>query len=736
MNPFPLPVPLEQRTSPLDFIPDLPDTLGHGAKMWRVMSGLKITQGRLAGKTLGEVAPPWQEKAVRTLYGSTDEAGIRTFDEWFLYISKKNGKAQCVNTPLLTSQGWKTMGTVNPGDYVYGLDGKLTRVLHRTPPMIDHECFRVTFSEGGSVIADADHLWMTSTNASRRRAKWHEKNPGHPGNADPWSVITTKEVSETLEVSSNPGDWNHQVPLSPVLDCADAELLRDRPDKPTRANTVKIVSCEPVPSVPVCCISVAADDGMFLVGEGLIPTHNSTFTGMLVVAHALAFPEDRGLCIVLASTKEQAGIVYDSMASTVEADPFLMSLFLVRRYKSDILHKATNTVLKAVACELSSTVGQIPSLYVVDEVHLIGLVQKGAALIRQLSSGAAVRPNPMGIYLTTAPVGKSAGIFNSTYNRAKRILSGKAPNDRMMPTVFELPDIEGFNVEDPKYWWMSNPSLGVTFTQNWLEREFEIAKGDPDPSALMNFYSQHLNIHAEDKFGVNFWIPGEVWDSFGDISVSLANIIALSDVLYASVDLGYRDDPSAIVVMGERSLGENGKLYTVWCQQYLSRAGYEKRKSQVAYDDYIASGELIVSEQENADQVGMTKLIFELADSSRLAAVGVDPMGLVEFAAALEARKIPVIGIKQGYQLNPSLISFERKLYSGEMLHDGRPMLRWNVANGQLTERGQAMALTKPQELQHSAQKIDGLVCMVMCVALADDPEIKPRPVDVLAMIG
>ena len=552
-SPFPLPIPHTARTSPLDFIPNLPDTIGDGERMWRVLSRMKITQGKLAGKTLGEVAPPWQQKMIKTIYGFTDDQGIRRFDELFLYVAKKAGK--------------------------------------------------------------------------------------------------------------------------------------------------------------------------------------SSLTGMLLVAHALTFPEPRGLCIVLASTKEQASIVYDSMASTIEADGYLLKQFLIRRYKSDIIHKATNTVLKAVSCELSSTVGQIPSFYVVDELHLIGMIQKGAALVRQLSSGAAVRPNPMGIYITTAPVGKSAGIFNSTYNRAKRIQAGKSQNDRMLPILFEMPDDDDFDVENPKNWWMSNPSVGTTFTQEWLEREFEIAKSDPDPSALMNFYSQHLNIHAEDKFGVTNWIPTEVWDKFADVSVSLENIIQLSEIIYVSVDLGYRDDPSAIAVMGERTIDDE-VYYTIWSQQYLHKDGYNKRREHVPYDDFIASGELLVSERDNNDMVEMTKIVFELKDTGRLAAVGVDPMGLIEFAATLEAKKIEVIGIKQGYQMNPSLISFERNLYGGKIVHGGKPMLRWNIGNGQLQERGQAMALTKPSDMKGGSQKIDGLVCCVMCMALADDPEIKPKNLDIAGMIG
>jgi hypothetical protein len=48
-----------------------------------------------------------------------------------------------------------------------------------------------------------------------------------------------------------------------------------RPSGLAFSGSRRIVSCERIPSVPVKCIKVAAPSGMFLAGEGMIPTHNS-----------------------------------------------------------------------------------------------------------------------------------------------------------------------------------------------------------------------------------------------------------------------------------------------------------------------------------------------------------------------------------------------------------------------------------------------------------------------------
>lgn len=537
---FPLPIPHESRTDPCQFIPDCEDRHGAGERMWGIMSMLRITQGKLAGKTLGEVAPPWQEKWVKTLYGSTDDNGRRTYDEAFLLIAKKQGK--------------------------------------------------------------------------------------------------------------------------------------------------------------------------------------STISGMLAIAHTIAFPENRGVGIILADSKEQAGLVYDSMASTVEADPFLAEQFHVRRYRADIIHRETQTHLKAVAAEFAAVVGQIPSFYIVDELHLLGLKPKGGQLVKQLSSGIAVRDNPLGIYITTAPVGHASGIYTSTYNRAHRILDGDTEGERMLPVCFEMPP--DADVDDSSFWWMANPSMGYTISEEWLVREHRIAKQDPDPGTYANFLSQHLNIHAQERLGVDRWIPTDVWDAFAVEGVTLDFIKRECSPIFASVDAGYRGDASCLLVMGQHSDG----TWKLWDHQWLHADAYNAAKDKVPYDDFIEAGELTVGERENQDAVEIYAEIRKLHQTGQLVAVGVDPAKLKSLVLKMEDSGIVVYSVPQGWKLNPHIIETERMIYSGEIEHAGGPMLRWNFANCHLAERGQARALTKPAEIQSGGSggalsKIDGAVCVVMAVAVATDPE-------------
>ena len=102
-----------------------------------------------------------------------------------IYGPEGSGKALALDTPIPTPKGWTTMGELSPGQEVFAGDGSTTRVTFTTPVMTDHECFRVRFSDGTEIVADADHQWVTTT-------LW--------GRTERWSpaVVTTRDMRATL----------------------------------------------------------------------------------------------------------------------------------------------------------------------------------------------------------------------------------------------------------------------------------------------------------------------------------------------------------------------------------------------------------------------------------------------------------------------------------------------------------------------------------------------------------
>jgi DNA segregation ATPase FtsK/SpoIIIE-like protein len=79
------------------------------------------------------------------------------------------GKALALDTPIPTPQGWTTMGEVQVGAEVFDERGRRCTVVAATPVMHDRPCYEVEFSDGTVIVADAEHLWQTSTVAGRQQ---------------------------------------------------------------------------------------------------------------------------------------------------------------------------------------------------------------------------------------------------------------------------------------------------------------------------------------------------------------------------------------------------------------------------------------------------------------------------------------------------------------------------------------------------------------------------------------
>ena len=79
----------------------------------------------------------------------------------------KSGKAQPLESSILTPTGWSTMGAIKPGDWVIGFNGLPVMVIQTHPQGI-MPCYRVTMSDGSNTETTADHLWLLQTHYDRR----------------------------------------------------------------------------------------------------------------------------------------------------------------------------------------------------------------------------------------------------------------------------------------------------------------------------------------------------------------------------------------------------------------------------------------------------------------------------------------------------------------------------------------------------------------------------------------
>ncbi len=131
------------------------------------------------------------------------------------------GEALAVDTLISTPCGWRIMGELKVGDYVFGDDGAPAKISWVSDVAINRPCYKVLFSDGETIVADENHKWFTHTCS----AKQYRNREKYPNNTIFPSVVTTKEALETLTRSDKNGKRsNHSIQIAKPVQYQEKEL--------------------------------------------------------------------------------------------------------------------------------------------------------------------------------------------------------------------------------------------------------------------------------------------------------------------------------------------------------------------------------------------------------------------------------------------------------------------------------------------------------------------------------
>ncbi len=162
-----------------------------------------LCQGGILSKRLsGYEERPAQIEMARLVARSLVEARPAVVE-----AATGTGKALDVDTPIPTPTGWKRMGDLVVGDFVFDEKGHPTRVIAAFDVMYDRTCYEVVFSDGSSLVADAEHEWASYTSVDRSWAKRRRTDTYMARNfitsnqlAMLTQLITLSQIDDTLSV--------------------------------------------------------------------------------------------------------------------------------------------------------------------------------------------------------------------------------------------------------------------------------------------------------------------------------------------------------------------------------------------------------------------------------------------------------------------------------------------------------------------------------------------------------
>lgn len=263
------------------------DTMLLEAKNYIVDSGLLFLEKNRAEKD--RFYEPRREVLLKhNIIQSLQDLVDDKIDFFSLSLPPGCGKLLADDTPVLTESGWKNHGDLVVGDRVYGIDGKLKKVLHVFPK--DTADCLVTFSNGEQIQCHKNHEWLV-----------------FDGFTDKYRIISTKDLQKENHLK-----YRYEIIREDFPIVSNKEFTRDV----AIPKSVYIRSIKKVKPKPGNCIQV--EDGIYCAGRTMIPTHNSTLEIFFLALVGGWFPNDFNLSSAHSSILTRS--IYDGINEILD-DP-------------------------------------------------------------------------------------------------------------------------------------------------------------------------------------------------------------------------------------------------------------------------------------------------------------------------------------------------------------------------------------------------------------------------------
>ena len=289
-------------------------------------------------------------------------------------------------------------------------------------------------------------------------------------------------------------------------------------------------------------------------------------------------------------------------------------------------------------------------------------------------------------------------------------------------------------------WPMVTPNAGRSITIGRLVDEFETAnaKGGDE---LRGWASQHLNIEIGLALRSDRWVGADFWERRSRPGLGLDEVLERSEVIAIGIDGGGLEDLLGLSVLGR---DRETREWLSWARAWVHRSMLERRKHEaVALEDIAAAGDLVLVDDLGSDVSELAQIVARCYATGKMAAtvgepgtgepkpapmIGLDPAGVGAILDALVLADVPqdlVIGISQGWKLNASIKTAERKLAQGILVHGGQSLMAYAVSNARVEPKGNAILITKQAS---GAGKIDPLMALFNAVSLMALNPVPIRP--------
>ena len=404
--------------------------------------------------------------------------------------------------------------------------------------------------------------------------------------------------------------------------------------------------------------------------------------------------------IIAASTREQAGLLYNYIYNQILLSPVLRKI--MEGYRKEIRLKGMAGRIKTITSDGLKNHGLNPSLILCDELHA-WTETGGPVLWEALTTAMGARDSRL-VSITTA--GTQYSFAHTLHEYARGVMTGQIEDKYWDAMIFKAD--EDADPLDPKVYKSKkvNPSIDVAVKGDFLDMIATKAKNDQ--SVLLSFRKLHLNQWSGTSapfIDINEWNALAV-DSPPE---SLENWQC-----FLGVDLANVSDFNAFAVIWK----SGAKYYTE--QHYLiteEMLNNREKKLPSLIHDWIKKGLVRVVPGKVVTNEDRLALIDELINQHDIERILFDPWNAHEVTAKLEETygEDFCLGVRQSVaHISEPMKLLYNLAKTGNIHHNGNTVTSWMFGNVMLErDKNENWHYNKAKV----SEKIDGVAAIVTGLA-------------------
>lgn len=411
----------------------------------------------------------------------------------------------------------------------------------------------------------------------------------------------------------------------------------------------------------------------------------------------------------LANKKDQAQILFKEAKKICMISPELKGYLGKDNILKDTINDfETNSFFQPLSADANTLDGLNPHKVELDETH----EYKTSELRDVMKSAQGNRLNPMLDIISTAGFNKTYWFYEYLQN-ALGILEGNYVDDSMFIMYYTQDSEE--EIYDPKLRIKSNPNLGVSIQNKYLDEQVNKMKNNP--STRVGVLTKNFNMFVD---SATTWIESEIWNA------QYKPIHWLQDqsikAVYGGIDLASSRDIYAITWLYELHNGTYYITHRFYTPGNNLESRYTTHIGQL-FSQYIAEGWLHTTPGKTIDNTLVEDYIINKALELGVKFIGYDPYKATDMSKnisdglGMEMIYNPQKGkIEEFTRMQPirqnvtnlaePTLKLEEWLVSGTLFHDGNPMMGWMMSNVEIVY--DSTGNPKPDR-KNVNKKIDGV---------------------------